>query len=117
MRARLAFVISALVVVLILIVGYLLHTKRATEPSISSIASHGAVISSTPTPDSTPTAGASASSDYAPTNVYAHNLMLRKGPNGFRVYVRWLRGQMVRASRDVNPSFDEPVSFVLEVQT
>jgi hypothetical protein len=51
----------------------------------------------------------------APTRIYAHNLMLRKGPD-FRVYIRWLNGQMVRTKKSVNPSFDEPDSFVLEVQ-
>ena len=48
------------------------------------------------------------------TAVKAHNLLLRKGPD-FRVYVRWLRGQMVRTRRDVNPSFDDPDSFILNV--
>jgi len=61
--------------------------------------------------------GAANASDSGPTNVYAHNLMLRKGSTGFRVYVRWLRGLMVRTSRTVNPSFDEPESFVLDVKT
>jgi hypothetical protein len=61
--------------------------------------------------------GAKTSSDTGPTNVYAHNLKLRKGSTGFRIYVRWLRGLMVRTSRNVNPSFDEPDSFVLDVQT
>ncbi len=41
--------------------------------------------------------------------------MLRKGPN-FRVYVRWLRGEMVRTHKDVNPSFDDPDSFVLDIK-
>ena len=50
------------------------------------------------------------------TNVYAHNLMLRKGPT-FRVYVQWLRGEIVRTARNIDPSFDEPDSFVLDVKT
>jgi hypothetical protein len=50
-----------------------------------------------------------------PTRIYAHNLMLRKGPD-FRIYVRWLNGEMRRTKKNVNPSFDEPESFVLEVQ-
>ena len=41
--------------------------------------------------------------------------MLRKGPD-FRIYVRWLDGEMRRTKKNVNPSFDEPESFVLEVQ-
>jgi hypothetical protein len=56
------------------------------------------------------------SSDSLPTNVSAHNLLLRKGPN-FRFYVRWLRGQMARAHRTVNPSFDDPDSFYLDIKT
>jgi hypothetical protein len=47
--------------------------------------------------------------------VYAHNLLLRKGPN-FLIYIRWIRGQMVRTRRQVNPSFDDPESFVLQIQ-
>ena len=52
----------------------------------------------------------------APTNVYAHNLMLRKGPD-FRVYVRWLRGSMIRTRPNVNPTFDDPESFILDIKT
>ena len=57
----------------------------------------------------------SSAGDYSPTLVYAHNLMLRKGPN-FRVYVRWIRGEMARTHAPVNPTFDNPDSFVLEIQ-
>jgi hypothetical protein len=53
--------------------------------------------------------------DSSATRIYAHNLMLRKGPD-FRIYVRWLSGQMIRTKKSVNPSFDDPESFVLEVQ-
>ena len=54
-------------------------------------------------------------SELTATRIYAHNLMLRKGPD-FRIYVRWLNGEMRRTKKNVNPSFDEPESFVLEVQ-
>jgi hypothetical protein len=53
--------------------------------------------------------------DPSATRIYAHNLMLRKGPD-FRIYIRWLNGQMVRTKKSVNPSFDDPDSFALEVQ-
>jgi hypothetical protein len=53
--------------------------------------------------------------ELTPTRIYAHNLMLRKGPD-FRIYVRWLSGEMRRTNKNVNPSFDDPESFVLEVQ-
>jgi hypothetical protein len=42
--------------------------------------------------------------------------MLRKGPD-FRIYVRWLRGNLVRTRRDVNPTFDDPETFFLEIKT
>lgn len=56
-----------------------------------------------------------AKTDLDPTLVYAHNLMLRKGPD-FRVYVSWIRGQMRRTHKQINPSFDEPDSFVFEIE-
>jgi hypothetical protein len=49
-----------------------------------------------------------------PTQVYAHNLLLRKGDH-FRVYVRWIRGRMLSTSSTRNPSFDDANSFVLEI--
>jgi hypothetical protein len=61
-------------------------------------------------------ASPSSASDRAPTTVAAHNLLLRKGPN-FRFYVRWLHGQLTRAKRNVNPSFDDPESFYLDIQS
>lgn len=49
------------------------------------------------------------------TNVYAHNLMLRKGPS-FRFYVRWLRGDMVPENKKITPSFDDTGSFFLRIR-
>jgi hypothetical protein len=54
--------------------------------------------------------------DQTPTAIYAHNLILRRGPD-FRVYVRWLRGSMARAHKNTNPSFDDPESFFLDIKT
>jgi hypothetical protein len=58
----------------------------------------------------------SSSADSAATSVYAHNLLLRKGPD-FRVYIPWLRGQLTRARHGINPSFDDPDSFSLDIKT
>jgi hypothetical protein len=111
MRAAIAFFVSALVVSLMLLVWYFRSTKNATPsaqpPSSPSDSASGIAAAA----DRTRTA-----SESAPTTVYAHNLMLRKGPN-FRVYIRWLRGLMVRTRRNVNPSFDDPESFFIEVKT
>jgi hypothetical protein len=108
MRGRLALGIS-LIVIGALLAWWLWRTKRVATPAVITEPSNAVVISgNTPEPP-----GASNS---APTNVYAHNLMLRKGPTGFRIYVRWLRGQMTRTSRNVNPSFDDPDSFFIDVK-
>jgi len=56
------------------------------------------------------------SPDVAPTKVFAHNLLLRKGPD-FRIYVRWLNGRLARAKKNVVPSFDDPESFYLDINT
>lgn len=56
-----------------------------------------------------------SASDRLPTTIYAHNLRLRKGPN-FRIYIRWIRGEMLRTHPQINPSFDDSESFVLAIQ-
>ena len=113
MRNRLAILISAVVFLLLLFLAWHLRSARraAESPASSSTTASGA---SSVSPSAA--ANSPASSGPAPTNVYAHNLMLRKGPD-FRIYVRWLRGQMVPTSRTVNPSFDDPESFFLDVKT
>lgn len=58
---------------------------------------------------------AAAADHTEPTALYAHNLLLQQAPH-FRVYVRWIRGQMLRTRPDQNPSFDVPASFVLQVE-
>jgi hypothetical protein len=60
-------------------------------------------------------AGVPSANDLAPTLVYAHNIQLRKGPD-FRIYIVWIAGQMLRTKPNVNPSFDEPDSFILQIE-
>jgi len=55
------------------------------------------------------------SDDPSPTIVYAHNIRLLKGPD-FRVYIRWISGEMLRTRPQVTPSFDDPDSFVLQIR-
>src|ERR1700737_1063668 len=112
MRARLAVPLSTLFVSLLLLAWYFRSTKHASEPS----ASTNPLVSAAPSGTLSAKEGVSASSESAPTNLHAHNLMLRRGPD-FRIYVRWLRGKMVRTRLDVNPTFDDPESFLLEIKT
>ncbi len=112
MRGR---VVVLIVVLLVLLVTAAWYVGSRKQPALSQPAdtapTAGAGVARTPA-----ASGASASSDTLPTNVYAHNLMLRKGPD-FRVYVRWLNGRLTRTHRNVNPSFDEPDSFFIDITT
>jgi len=111
MHARLALLIVA-VVSLLLLVWHSRPTERATKPLVSATPAPGDATSGTLSVADTPPLLDGPS----PTSVYAHNLLLRKGPN-FRIYVRWLRGEMIRTRRSVIPSFDDPESFFLDVKT
>jgi hypothetical protein len=107
--ARLGLAISAVAIVAVAVLVWhsqSLRRRASAESSPAPVISDATVA----------TAAVNRSSDLAPTNVYAHNLMLRKGQS-FRIYVPWFQGQMIRASRNVNPSFDEPESFILDVKT
>lgn len=106
-RPRPAVVATAATIAVICLCWLLwnLRSKAPTPAPSPSAADLGAGIA----------AGTSSADDLAPTLVYAHNLLLRKGPN-FRIYIRWIRGQMVRTRRQVNPSFDDPESFIIQIQ-
>ncbi len=97
-------------VVLVLAAGvaffvYLGRRSPAAAPAPNAAVSNKPITGSTPAGPAT-----------EPTNVYAHNLLLRKGPD-FRIYVRWLRGQLVRSKKNVDPTFDDTESFFLDIKT
>ena len=114
MRARIAIAAFILAVAATVLLVWRFRSSKQRVESPIAVTPPPTVVISGATSANIPEA--SDLSETAPTNVYAHNLKLRKGP-GFRVYVRWLRGQMVRAKRNVDPSFDDPDSFVLDVKT
>ena len=105
MRSRLTVLVSVSILLLGFVVWYLRSARLGSEPA-------GSNASPTLLPAATATV---TTPESAPTAIYAHNLMLRRGPH-FRIYVRWLRGQMVRTRRDVNPTFDDPDSFLLDIK-
>ena len=49
------------------------------------------------------------------TTLWAHNIRLRKGPD-FRIYINWMRGQMLPTTPTVIPSLDDPNSFQFFIQ-
>src|ERR1700688_1359761 len=107
MRARRTVLVSVCILLVLIVAWYIRSTRHASSTETSG-ASAGVTVLPSSTNRTTP--------ESAPTAVSAHNLMLRKGPD-FRIYVRWLRGNMVRTRRDVNPTFDDPDSFFLEIKT
>src|SRR5947209_4063944 len=107
MRARLVIVgILGLLLLLAFAVWHFRSARHVNEQAPSAYS-----LGTTLPADTTP-----ASSESASTSVFAHNLMLRRGPD-FRIYVRWLRGHMVRTHHDVNPTFDDPESFFLNINS
>lgn len=50
------------------------------------------------------------------TEVLMHNVVLNDGPT-LKLYVRWLRGWMKPTRPGATPSFDDPKSFALDINT
>lgn len=104
MRSKVPSLVAAAAGVLLLLLAFGLGRLTARTPGQS-----GAVGAPSPTPVAAPPVGPQAT-----TAVYAHNLLLRKGSH-FRIYVRWIRGELARTRPVVNPTFDDPQSFVLQI--
>jgi hypothetical protein len=70
-----------------------------------------------PAPTTTQTPASINDSDDAstPITLWAHNIRLRKGPR-FRVYILWIRGEMLRTNPHVVPSLDASESFIFNIQ-
>src|ERR1700722_9034790 len=103
---RLHLILGGSIAALILVTGVAWYAGVKPSKSVPQTAT-AANSQSVPAPGGT--------DDLSPTRTYAHNLMLRKGPD-FRIYIRWLKGEMRRTRQGTNPSFDDPESFFLEVQ-
>jgi hypothetical protein len=107
MRSRFGLAAAVFIVLIVVLVRWQFRHQETTKQIGPQ---------SAPTDTKASPAGRPKHPDISPTKIYAHNLMLRKGPN-FRVYVRWLNGRLARARSNVNPSFDDPDSFYLDIST
>lgn len=107
MRARLVILLSACILLLAFLFWYSRSRRQTDHSAFSGNVANSSIL---------PTSSAPPTTDFSPTSIYAHNLLLRKGPD-FRIYVPWLRGNMVRTHRNVNPTFDDPESFLLDVRS
>lgn len=63
----------------------------------------------------TSAAGTTHAAASSQTKVLMHNVILNERP-GFKLRVRWVRGVMRATRPGVVPSFDEPNSFVVDIQ-
>jgi hypothetical protein len=117
MRPR-TWILSAIVIITVVVLfdWLVIRSREAAKNAATASSDASTSIATASSNSATVSSGSASDSDLAPTAIYAHNLMLRKGDTGFRVYVRWLRGQMARTARNNNPSFDEPDSFVLIIK-
>jgi hypothetical protein len=94
-----------LVASILCVVGVSLLLKRGTKASAPLVA---------PVASASDDLDAPVGDDDGATQLYAHNLRLRQG-SVFRAYIRWIRGKMVRSNPKRHASFDDPESFVLEI--
>jgi hypothetical protein len=93
--------VAAAAAILIAAIGWVVHVRSQHPPA----AAGPAISRPAPVP---------AASVPPPTQIHAHNLSLRKGPD-FRIFVLWLSGQLVPTRKGATPSLDDPESFVLAV--
>jgi hypothetical protein len=106
--ARRFSLIAAIIVALLLgcFLGWFAMRRQASSKSGNSSGNAASLTPGSQTP---------SGDDLSPTLAYAHNIMLRKGPD-FRIYIVWISGRMVRTKQNVNPSFDDADSFILQIE-
>jgi hypothetical protein len=102
-----------------------INTEAAKSDSTTTSSSSGAPAKTAgeSKPDSseaskanpTSAAGTTRAASTSQTKVLMHNVILNERP-GFKLRVRWVRGVMRAARPGVVPSFDEPNSFVVDIQ-
>lgn len=102
-RSQLVALTVLAAALLVAIVLVLAHRPRVSPPSPAVLPGAGDTA-----------AAAFAGSESGNTVVWAHNLRLRKG-SAFSIYIPWVRGEMLPTSHAA-PSFDDPTSFVFNVQ-
>jgi hypothetical protein len=81
-----------------------------TTGATPGIASVSEALAATPAPSTSPSVADTS------TEVLMHNVVLNAGPT-LKLYVRWLRGWMRPTQPGITPSFDDPKSFQLDINT
>jgi hypothetical protein len=102
-RPRTILIASVSTIAALVLCAFLWHSWRPTS------------FVREPAPSTTPTSAAVNDDASTPVTLWAHNLRLRKGPH-FRVYILWIRGEMLRTNPRVVPSLDATESFIFDIQ-
>jgi len=103
MRSR-PYLVTAIATVALLLVWAVWDAQRRRHDSAGQPLVSQPAASAAPAPQQ----------DTSPTTVWAHNLRLRKGPD-FRIYIRWIRGQMERTNPARVPSLEDQGSFIFAI--
>ena len=103
--------LAFLLLLLILSLVWSLRAARQPAPATSSAPASASASSLAATTTISPPIAA----ELGPTTVYAHNILLRKGPQ-FRIYISWISGKLLRTQPTLDPTFDNPNSFVLLIE-
>ena len=103
-------------VLLSLLLGALLSScsKPPRQQAASGNTASGALVPASASSAPEPATAREPAPAGSETKVLMHNVILLEQP-GFQLRVRWLRGQMRPTRANVIPSFDEPNSFVLDI--
>ena len=104
------------VILLLLLSAFLLscHSKPQPQPAASPQPSTqtAAPAKSALEPSAVASAAGAGAEE---TKILMHNVILNEPP-GLQLRVRWVRGEMSPTQHGVVPSFDEPNSFVIDIQ-
>jgi hypothetical protein len=101
---RSTLIVSIAAIAALMLCAFLSHSRRPT-----------ALLRETAPPTIQTSASINDNDDASPVTLWAHNIRLRKGPR-FRVYILWIRGEMLRTNPRVVPSLDASESFIFNIQ-
>ena len=112
-RPRYAITGALALLLILLALGLFWVFRSLRHPATAS--NSAPASSSAPSPEAASATASSPAGELGPTTVYAHNILLRKGPQ-FRIYITWISGKLLRTERNLDPTFDHPNSFVLLIE-
>ncbi len=106
-QMRMRATVAGLLLVILLMTGLLWRAEHRSLRPLPAASGLKTAAQAAPPPED--------ASDRGPTVLYAHNLLLHQGPD-FRIYIPWMRGQLLRTTPTRIPTFDNADTFILDIQ-